>query len=57
VPCRSPSPRTAHQSAVTELALLLGPLVRSADVGAVTCAPSDWVLDLERFFDEVLGPA
>jgi len=93
----SPSPRTAHQSAVTELALLLGPLVRSAGVGAVTCAPSDWVLDphtlvqpdlfvvplverrrsiyaqqlawqpvgaatplvldLERFFDEVLGPA
>jgi Uma2 family endonuclease len=41
----SPSPRTTHQSAVTELALLLGPLVRSTGVGAVTCAPSDWVLD------------
>ena len=41
----SPAPRTAHQSAVTELALLLGPLVRAAGVGAVTCAPADWVLD------------
>jgi Uma2 family endonuclease len=41
----SPSPRTLHQSALTELALLLGPLVRSAGVGAIVCAPSDWVLD------------
>jgi Uma2 family endonuclease len=41
----SPTPRTLHQSAVTELALLLGPLVRSAGVGAIVCAPSDWVLD------------
>jgi Uma2 family endonuclease len=41
----SPSPRTLHQAAVTELTMLLGPLVRSAGVGAVVCAPSDWVLD------------
>jgi Uma2 family endonuclease len=41
----SPSPRTAHQSAITELTLLLGPLVRAAQVGAIVCAPSDWVLD------------
>lgn len=41
----SPSPRTAHQSAVMELALVLGPWVRDVGVGALIGAPSDWVLD------------
>lgn len=41
----SPSPRTAHQSAVMELALALGPWVREVGVGALIGAPSDWVLD------------
>ena len=61
----SPSPRTLHQSAVTELALLLGPLVRSAGVGAIVCAPSDWVLDPRTdekrghplLFIEILSPS
>jgi Uma2 family endonuclease len=41
----SPTPRTAHQSAVTDLALLLESLVRPAGAGAVVVAPSEWVLD------------
>lgn len=41
----SPSPRTAHQSAVMELAFVLGPWVRDVGVGALIGAPSDWVLD------------
>jgi Uma2 family endonuclease len=41
----SPTPRTAHQSAVTVLVELLGPPLRQAGVGAVFVAPSEWVLD------------
>jgi Uma2 family endonuclease len=41
----SPTPRTAHQSAVMVLAMLLESLVRPAGVGAVIPAPSEWVLD------------
>lgn len=41
----SPSPRLAHQGAVSALAFLLESLVRPAGLGTVFVAPSDWVLD------------
>ena len=41
----SPSPRTLHQSAVSVLIVTLDSIVRSAGVGVVFVAPSDWVLD------------
>ena len=41
----SPTPRTAHQSAVLILAMLLDPRLRQAGVGTVIIAPSEWVLD------------
>lgn len=41
----SPTPRTAHQSAVLVLAMTLEALVRPIGFGAVFVAPSDWVLD------------
>jgi Uma2 family endonuclease len=41
----SPTPRLAHQGAVTALTVLLESLVRSAGVGTVFVAPSEWVLD------------
>ena len=41
----SPTPRVAHQGAVTALAILLEALVRPAGVGTVFVAPSEWVLD------------
>jgi Uma2 family endonuclease len=37
----SPSPRGAHQRAVLELALLLGPWVRAQRVGALALSPAD----------------
>lgn len=41
----SPTPRLAHQGAVTALAVLLEGLVRPPGVGTVFVAPSEWVLD------------
>lgn len=41
----SPTPRLAHQSAVTVMAMALEAFVRPAGVGAVFVAPSEWVLD------------
>jgi Uma2 family endonuclease len=37
----SPSPRGAHQRALLELALLLGPWVRAQRVGALALSPAD----------------
>lgn len=41
----SPTPRTAHQSAVFVLAMTLEALVRPPGLGAAFVAPSEWVLD------------
>jgi Uma2 family endonuclease len=41
----SPTPRLAHQGAVTALVILLESLVRPAGVGTVFVSPSEWVLD------------
>lgn len=41
----SPAPRTAHQSALIVLTVLLEPWLRNAGIGALIGAPSDWVLD------------
>jgi Uma2 family endonuclease len=41
----TPTPRLAHQGAVTVLAITLEAFVRPAGVGAVFVAPSEWVLD------------
>lgn len=41
----SPTPRLAHQGAVSALAVLLEGIVRPAGVGTVFVAPSEWVLD------------
>jgi Uma2 family endonuclease len=42
----SPTPRLAHQGAVSALNVLLEGLVRPAGVGTVFVAPSEWVLDV-----------
>jgi Uma2 family endonuclease len=41
----SPTPRLAHQGAVSALNVLLESIVRPAGVGTVFVAPSEWVLD------------
>ena len=41
----SPTPRLAHQGAVSALAFLLESLLRPAGAGTVFVAPSEWVLD------------
>jgi Uma2 family endonuclease len=41
----SPTPRLAHQGAVTAMAILLESLVRPTGVGTVFVSPSEWVLD------------
>ncbi len=41
----SPTPRLAHQGAVSALNVLLEGIVRPAGVGTVFVAPSEWVLD------------
>lgn len=41
----SPTPRVAHQGAVTALAVMIEALLRPRGVGTVFVAPSEWVLD------------
>jgi Uma2 family endonuclease len=48
----SPSPRGAHQRAVLELALVLGPWVRAHGVGALCISPAD----LDFGSDQLLQP-